>query len=150
MNCLCTLVLAGCLTVPIDVPVNDPAPQQDIQRFQGSWKPMSIQNPDGRFATAEELRQTRLEVNGNKFKLETKEATITGTFNIDVTRSPKTIDVVLDAKDGERPTKLLGIYRIDGDRRRSFFAMPDQPRPKSFAATTDKFLRLEWERANSK
>jgi hypothetical protein len=59
---------------------------------------------------------------------------------------PKTIDVLLDAKKGEQPVKVLGIYRIGGETRKSCFAMPDQLRPKAFPESPKGFLQLEWER----
>jgi uncharacterized protein (TIGR03067 family) len=71
---------------------------------------------------------------------------IFGRFTLDPSKTPKTIDVLLgDAKKQE--DKLLGIYQIDGELRRSCFAMPGQERPKGFSSPETKgCLQLEWKR----
>jgi uncharacterized protein (TIGR03067 family) len=144
MTCFSLIVLA--LTFPTDAPTES-AVKNDLQRFQGSWQAASIVNNDGQPATAEDLKRTRLIVEGSKFTLQGKDYTITGSFTIDPARTPKTIDVVLDATDGGLPTKLLGIYSIDGETRKSCFALPDKERPARFPDSSKGYVQFEWKPA---
>ncbi len=145
MSFLSPLMLLGCLTFATDAPFDD-AVKKDLQQFQGPWRAASVINADGRPATAEEIEHTRLFVDGNKFTLKGKDFILRGTFTIDPTKTPKTIDAVLDSKEGEKQVKVLGIYRIDGPIRRSCFAMPDKPRPANFPASPKDYLQFEWKR----
>jgi uncharacterized protein (TIGR03067 family) len=123
----------------------DDAAKQDLQRYQGTWAAVSIVNPDGRKATEAELRDTRLVVAGNTFTLTSKDLTVSGTFTLDPSRSPKTIDVFVgDTKKTEN--KLVGIYQIDGEIRRSSFALSGQARPRDFSALQKGCLQFEWKR----
>ncbi len=142
---LCNLIiLASVLTFQPDSSGGNAT--SDLKQFQGAWRAASIINTDGHAATAEELKQTKLVVNGTRFKLTGNDFTITGQFEIDSSKTPKTIDAILDAKKGEQPVKVLGIYRIDGETRKSCFAMPDQPRPNAFPDSPKGFLQLEWKK----
>lgn len=135
-------LIGGWIATATGVPPD--AAQKELQRFQGTWQAVSVRNPDGRPATPDELAHIRLIVDGNTFTLQGKEFAITGRFTIDPSRSPRAIDVTLDRKEGEPPVKLLGIYRIDGDVRKSCFAMPEQERPRDFPESPKGYLRLEW------
>jgi hypothetical protein len=109
-------LVAATLAVPTDTtPVG--ASKSDLEQFQGTWKAASIVNDEGRTPTPEELQQTTLIVKGDRFTLKMNDATINGRFTINSAATPKTIDALLDATDGPPTTKLLGIYRIDGDTR---------------------------------
>ncbi len=120
------------------------AATKDIKPFQGSWKAVSIQNPDGKQATDDQVQHTRLVVEGNKFTLTSKDAIITGTFTINATTTPNTIDVTLDSKEGKE-IKLLGIYQVKGDTRKSCFAVPGKERPTQFTSKPG-YLGFEWKR----
>lgn len=116
----------------------------DLERFQGAWAAVSMQAEDGRPAPADEVAAMRLVVNRNKFTLTGKDYKISGTFSIDPRMMPKTIDVELDDESGD---KLLGIYEIRGDVRRSCFAMPGRPRPMTFMYGVQDYLIFEWKPA---
>ena len=70
---------------------------------------------------------------------------VPGTFTIDPTRAPKTIDVALDGS-GKDQTKLLGIYRIEGDTRTSRFALPNNARPVDFGPAREGTVGFTWKR----
>jgi uncharacterized protein (TIGR03067 family) len=145
MSCLNFVILVSLLSFQIDSPTGD-AVKRDLQHFQGSWQAASVINADGRPATTEELERTRLIVEGNQFTLKGKDFIIKGRFTIDPSKSPKSIDAVLDTKEGEKPVKVLGIYRIDGETRKSCFALPDKPRPKDFPLSPKDYIQFEWKR----
>jgi uncharacterized protein (TIGR03067 family) len=123
---------------------SEAAAKQELQQFQGSWKAVSIQQADGRQASQEEIQHTGLVVEGNRFTLTGKGYTISGTFAIDPTRTPKGIDVVLTSKDGGE-TRFLGIYQIKGDTRKSCFALSGKERPTQFSPEKG-YIGFEWKR----
>jgi uncharacterized protein (TIGR03067 family) len=118
--------------------------QNELQQFQGSWTAVSIQHADGRQASKDEVQNTRLVIEGKKFTLVGKNYTISGVFTINSFKTPKTIDVVLTSKDG-RAMKFLGIYEMQGDTRKSCFALPDNERPTQFSSAKGYF-GFEWKR----
>lgn len=145
MDQIAVFFMLASFTFPIDAPPREAA-KADLQRFQGTWQAASIYDFEGRPATADDLKHTQLVVSGNRFTLKGKDYAITGRFTIDPIKSPKTIDVILDADEGQQPAKVLGIYRFDGDSRWSCFALPGDERPKKFPASPKGYLQYEWKR----
>jgi uncharacterized protein (TIGR03067 family) len=143
MRPLCVIVLTATAVLSSQSLPDDPV-KKDLAQFQGSWQAVSVINADGSPGLPDQVKNTTLVVAGNQFTLRDKEVTVKGRFTIDPTRTPKTIDVVL--ADQESKGKILGIYRIDGDLRKSCFAMPDQPRPKDFPAQGKGYLQFVWQR----
>lgn len=136
------------IAVPVALavaPPGDDAAKKDLAKFQGTWQAVSVINMDGKPAPADDLKETHLLVVGNTFTLRVKDATIRGTFMIDPKRDPKTIDVMLD---GAKPKdKIVGIYRIDGDLRKSCFAFGGKARPKDFPTDGKEYLQFVWKPA---
>lgn len=56
-----------------------------------------------------------------------------GTFKIDATQTPKTIDSTSATAKADAPP-LLGIYEFDGGQLKICNAAPGNPRPKTFNA----------------
>jgi uncharacterized protein (TIGR03067 family) len=139
-----SLILLAPFTVGLGASPDDAA-KQELQQFQGSWQAVSMQFPDGRVATPAELREARLVVTGNAFTFTVMNFTVVGTFTLDPSRTPKAIDVSL--ADATTPgEKLLGIYQVQGEMRRSCFAPPGGERPKEFPLSGAGYLRFEWKR----
>lgn len=138
--CLLLLILAPMAFATSQV--HDHAVKKDLDKFQGSWQAISVVDMDGKPRSADDAQHTRLVVEGNAFTLRDKNVTIRGTFSIDPTRVPKTIDVTLE---GAKPEdKILGIYRLEGDLRRSCFVSPGENRPKEFPSGGKGFLQFVW------
>lgn len=116
---------------------------KELQLFQGSWQAIALQQADGRMASEDEVRSTSLVVEGNTFTLLAKDLSIRGTFSVDPSKTPRTIDVLLPA-NGQQ-TLLLGIYRIEGDIRQSCFALPGKERPRDFAPKQGH-IGFQWKR----
>lgn len=121
---------------------SDPDVKKELDKFQGSWQALSVVNIDGKPGSEDQIQHMRLVVKGNTFTLQDKNTTLRGTFSIDPTRVPKTIDVTLEGANPE--DRLVGIYRLDGDLRRSCFAMPGKSRPKEFPADGKGHLQFVW------
>jgi uncharacterized protein (TIGR03067 family) len=143
MRCCSLLILLAPLAVGVGAPSEDAA-MQELQRFQGAWQAVSFQHADGRQASEEEVKNTRLVIEGNRFTLTGKDYTLAGTFTIDSTKTPKMIDVLLTSKDG-RETRFLGIYQIQGDTRKSCFALAGKERPTQLSSEKEYF-GFEWKR----
>jgi uncharacterized protein (TIGR03067 family) len=142
--CWCTLLI---LLAPLgagDRVGFEDAAKKELQQFQGPWKALSIQHADGRQASEAEVQDTRLVIQGNKFTLTGKDYSVSGTFSVNPTRTPKAIDVLLTSKEG-RETKFLGIYQTRADTRKSCFAFPEKERPTQFSSEKGYF-GFEWKR----
>ncbi len=120
------------------------AVKKDLEKFQGSWQATYVVDLNGSRASADDIKNTRLVVQGNKFTLQTSTAVVKGTFTIDPTRSPKTIDFVLENQKPD--AKFLGIYRIDGDERSSCFSPPGKDRPGELDPKATGYLQFGWKR----
>lgn len=137
-------LMLSVLVTPIDKKSDDRA-AKDLKNFQGSWQAVMMRNVDGRPATAEELSEIRLVVQGSKFTLTGKDFNIAGKFTIDPAKNPKTIDVVLDGS--KKPDeKFLGLYEITKGSRKSCFALPGKARPVDLAPSASGFLVFEWKK----
>lgn len=141
-----------CILLPLLIPLapvvlspSEDAVKKELASFQGAWQAVAIQRTDGQPAPADEVQNTRLRVEGARFTLTGKTFSISGTFTIDPTRAPKTIDVALDGS-GKDQTKLLGIYRIEGDTRTSRFALPNNARPVDFGPAREGTVGFTWKR----
>lgn len=140
---ICILLLLATIVVGFS-PAQEPAIKNDLEKFQGSWQASYVIGADGKPAPADDVKSTRLVVKGNEFTLRTNDSVIKGTFTINPSQTPKAIDVVLE---GAKPDeKLLGIYRIDGDERRSCFVLPGKERPKEIDPKTTGYLQFGWKR----
>lgn len=119
--------------------------KKELKLFEGKWIATFVQPPDGTPYSEEIVKETFLEVNGDKFVLKQPgQEPLEAKFKVDPTKKIKTIDIY-DLNDA---TKLLvqGIYEIKGDTRRSCFAELGKDRPEAF--TKEKgYLILEWKKA---
>ena len=121
----------------------------DYQRLSGAWI-LSSGIVDGQPVPEEIRKKTRLITTRDKFTLSTGAQTGTsedGTFTIDPTKNPKTVDSV----QGSGPDKgktILGIYEIiDDNHKRACWAPAGKPRPTDFTspAGSGRILQV-WER----
>jgi uncharacterized protein (TIGR03067 family) len=133
-----TLAVACVAAQPVDDVV-----KKDLKEFQGKWTAIVAHDTNGKALSTEELKETKLVVEGNKFTLKSGETMLEGEFKIDPTKKIKTIDIFL----GDDRTKPIvkGIYEIKEDTRRSCFAIPDKERPTEFRKEVG-FLYLEWKK----
>jgi len=135
MTLLVVLLLVGA-----DVPKVD-AVKEELKKFEGAWK-LASANHDGNEATEEEVKSGSLVVTGNEFTLKVGNETHKGKFTLDPGKKPKTIDV--EFTEGTlKGSKVLGIYEMEGNTRKSCFAAED--RPSDFAAGKGKYT-WTWKR----
>jgi uncharacterized protein (TIGR03067 family) len=138
-------LLALLLVVPL-FGAGGPKPdaiEEELKKFEGKWK-LASADLDGKEATPEQVKTTTLEVKGNEFTLKTGDETHKGKFTINLGKKPHTIDVQF-TEGMLKDAKVLGIYEIEGDTRKSCFATPNADRPKDFTSGKDKYV-WTWKR----
>jgi len=134
------LVCAG--TCFAGQPTED-AVKKELKRFQGKWTCVGG-HANGKPFDEEMKKKFTMVVEGNKFVLkEDDKIAVEGTFTIDPSKKLKTIDAEVTMPI---TGKLLGIYQIDGDTRKSCFANVGKDRPDGFRNEADHMI-LEWKEA---
>ena len=68
-------------------------------------------------------------------------AEITGTYNVDLSKSPAAIDMK-PASGGFKDKTLQGIVKVDGDTMTIAFAAPGKDRPTTFESKADSGVTL--------
>ena len=75
--------------------------------------------------------QSRLLIDGDRFRTESPEATYEGVFNIDVEADPPAIDIEFVAGP-EAGNRTLGIFRLPADQLELCLDLNGRPRPAGF------------------
>jgi uncharacterized protein (TIGR03067 family) len=112
---------------------DDQAVQDELKRHQGTWS-VTSSIYDGQPASEEIVRSIKRIVTGDRVAWERDGKHFAETrIEVDPAREPKTIDVIPDGGPN-RGERVLGIYKLEGDRLTIAMAAPGQPRPKEFLA----------------
>jgi uncharacterized protein (TIGR03067 family) len=123
------LLLGAVLLVAADKPVD--ANKQDLEKLQGDWG-VASQVVDGKKVADDEAQTLFRTVKADAYTVFFYDKPISkGTFTIDATAKPKTIDARPAGAAKDAPP-LLGIYEIEGDTYRVCFAPAGKERPKDF------------------
>jgi uncharacterized protein (TIGR03067 family) len=104
--------------------------QKELERFQGTWRYESIES-DGETIPAETFKDWRLVKEGDRYTFTQGDAVYKGTFKVDVSKTPKTIDITR-TEGPEGGMKSAGIYELDGDTYKVCLAPPGKDRPTAF------------------
>ena len=100
-------------------------------KLDGKWLVVSVER-DGKADDA--LKGGVRVIAGDKYTLSDKNGKATpGTFKIDASKKPKTIDM-MPAEGQYKGKTLLGIYEVDGQSLKICFAEPGKDRPTEFAS----------------
>jgi uncharacterized protein (TIGR03067 family) len=115
---------------------NADAIKKDYERLSGRWRLVSAIE-DGKEVPADEVKKTELITKGDTFTIlgDSKLGTSpSGTFKIDPSKTPKTVDS-LQGKGPNKGETILGIYEIiDDNNKRACWAPPGKPRPTDFTS----------------
>ena len=115
------------------LPVDDKAVKEELERHQGTWRATSSIY-DGQEASAEVVRSITRTVEKDHAVWKRDGKSFAGTkIELDPSRDPKAIDVIPDGGK-DRGERVLGIYKLEGDRLTICMAAPGQPRPGRFQA----------------
>jgi uncharacterized protein (TIGR03067 family) len=97
------------------VAADDPkdAVKKEYDKFDGTWKMESF-TVDGKPAPIESFAEFRMTLKGETFATVTPEGKTNGTYKVDPSKSPKTIDITFTGGPLDGVT-MLGVYKLDGD-----------------------------------
>jgi uncharacterized protein (TIGR03067 family) len=119
--------------------------QKEVAALQGAWKVVSL-NEEGRKVPEAKIKERigdgRLTFAGNKVSFKNpKGEKEEGTYKVDPTGRPKTIDVMPGTGDAKGKT-LLGLYNLEGDELTLCIGGLDDPRPAKIEGGRDITLMV--------
>jgi len=138
------VLFAALLPAAADAPVTD-VNASDLAKMQGEWMVASITN-DGIKRSDDEAQTLFRTVTANQYTIFLFNKPISrGTFKIDATKKPKTIDSTPPGPPG-KSKPILGIYEFNGDTLKICNAPPGMPRPTDFEAKAgSNHMRIVWQ-----
>jgi uncharacterized protein (TIGR03067 family) len=97
------------------VAADDPkdAVKKEYDKFEGTWKMESF-TIDGKPAPIETFADFRMTLKGENFSTVTAQEKTNGTYKVDPSKAPKTIDITFTGGQLDGLT-MLGVYELDGD-----------------------------------
>jgi uncharacterized protein (TIGR03067 family) len=104
--------------------------KEEMARFQGTWRMVSLEAGQNKL-TEDALKDFRLKIEGDKFIATEGKSENHGTFKVDPSKKPKTIDIIMT--NGEKRQTMLGIYELEGDTYKLCGDMSGKSRPTEFA-----------------
>jgi uncharacterized protein (TIGR03067 family) len=129
-------LLAGLLLAAAPTSEND-EPRQDSEKLQGAWRGDSLQIK-GNYVPTPEARSLWLFFTKDTFRVEQGgRVTVRGTFTLDATQKPKTIDLAITetVQSENKGTMVLGIYELGKGTLTLCTTKADgQDRPKKLAS----------------
>lgn len=112
-----------------------------LRAMEGSWRFAALE-VDGMTVPAGALTASRLLIDGDRFCMQSPEATYDGVFSIDVDAVPHRIDVEFVAGP-EAGNWSYGLFEIDGDDLRICLGLTGVARPTAFATAPGSGHALE-------
>lgn len=141
------LALGGLLLA--DKPKGD-ANKKDLEKMQGDWALVSLTR-DGMKFPDEDAQALFRTVKSNQYTVARYEKVIgKGTFTLDATKKPHTIDFVPDTEK-DKSRALRGIYKFTGGKLTICYAPIGKERPTEFTSKEGQAWTLAvWEREAKK
>jgi uncharacterized protein (TIGR03067 family) len=116
-----------------------------LEEMQGTWQLVEGVK-DGTTMSQEEVEKMQLTIDGNTFSMAGASEADSGTFTIDTSVTPHTIDIT-HSEGPHAGETCLGIYKVEGDKQTAAFTRPGEERPTEFASTPGSGVMLQvWER----
>jgi len=111
----------------------DDANKTDLAMMQGDWNAVHMVS-DGFVVPEDDAQALFRTVKDREYTVSRYDKVAgKGTFTIDATKRPKTIDA-LPTSGRAKGKPMLGIYEIDAKAFKACFAPPGKPRPTDFSA----------------
>jgi uncharacterized protein (TIGR03067 family) len=115
--------------------------KSDIAELQGAWNIVSLEIDGAKMAEGI-FNGSQIILQENKFTTVSMGATYKGTYKVDESSTPKTIDMKFSAGP-EKGNISLGIYELDGDNWKICLTVTATKRPKRFVTKAGSGLALE-------
>ena len=112
-----------------------------LRALEGDWRFTALEI-DGKAMPAGALAQSRLLIDGDRFRTESPEATYEGVFTVDAERQPPHIDIRF-VEGPEAGNTSHGLYELDGDRLTLCLGLAGSSRPTTFATAPGSGHALE-------
>jgi uncharacterized protein (TIGR03067 family) len=119
-----------------------------LRALEGEWTFVSLE-VDGAAMPAAMSANSRILMDGDRFRTESAEAVYEGRFSIDVDAEPATIDIAF-VEGPEAGNTALGIFEIDHDQLTICLGLVGSDRPKAFKTKKGSGHALERLRRASK
>jgi uncharacterized protein (TIGR03067 family) len=104
---------------------------QQLRLLEGEWHVVGLQ-VDGTDMPPAVLAQSRLLIDGDRFRMESPEANYDGALTIDVAEQPARIDIAF-VEGPEAGNTSLGIFELDGDRLTICLGLVGATRPAGYS-----------------
>jgi uncharacterized protein (TIGR03067 family) len=115
---------------------------EQLRSLEGDWRLTSLEI-DGTPVPSKMLEQSRILMDGDRFRTESAEGTYEGIFTIDTEATPRTIDIHFIAGP-EAGNWSYGIYKLDGEDSLTLcLSLAGSSRPRSFATAPGSGQALE-------
>jgi uncharacterized protein (TIGR03067 family) len=117
---------------------------KDLEKMQGDWAAVSVIR-DGVKDEDDNAQSLFRTIKGDQYTVYLFDKAVgDGTFKIDATKKPKTIDSFPASLAGKA---LLGIYEIEEDRIKTCYAAAGKERPTEFGSKKDSgHTLMVWEK----
>lgn len=112
-----------------------------LRSMEGTWAFQSLE-VDGQSMPAAMLGASHLLIDGDRFRMESPDATYEGIFTIDVEPMPQRIDIDFHAGQ-EAGNRCEGLFEIEGDRFRICLGLAGAARPTGFGTSPGSGHALE-------
>ncbi len=114
---------------------------EESKKLQGTWDFASLEM-GGQEIPEATLKTSSITIKGDKFTTVTGGTTYKGTYSLDITKNPRTIDLIFT--DGpEKGNTSLGIYELRGDRWKLCLDVSSKSRPREFVSKVGGGYALE-------
>src|SRR5690348_13448204 len=115
----------------------------ELERFQGTWKQIAYERDGVKEPLDEQGWDPITTFTGEEFVVTLADGSIPikGTFRIDPTRNPKTVEW-MDTIGEDAGQTLLAIYALEDDRLIFCAAYPGLERPREFRTQPGQVLRV--------
>jgi uncharacterized protein (TIGR03067 family) len=115
-------------------------PRKDAENLQGAWRP--VRSEQGALDDTWEVEDHRIVFEKDAFTLKKGDKILLkGTFKLDITKYPKTIDIAI-TEGGHKEKLMLGIWEMVEGELRWCVAELGKDRPKAFATDKGRTDRL--------
>ena len=123
--------------------VRSDAVREDVRLLQGVWKQIAYERDGVTEPPDEQGWEPMTTFLGDTFVVTLADGSIPiqGTYKLDPTREPKTVDWT-DTIGEDAGKTLLAIYSLEGDRLVFCAAYPGQERPTEFRTRLGQVLRV--------
>jgi uncharacterized protein (TIGR03067 family) len=116
---------------------------EEMEKLQGTWRQIGYERDGVPDLADEQGWEPRVTFTGDRFEVRLADGTIAirGTYTLDPTQEPKTVDWT-DTFGADAGKTFPAIYSLDGDQFTFCAALPGQERPTEFRTRTGQVLRI--------